>query len=335
MPVGTLGTVKSLTPAMLNALDVSILVANTYHLYLRPGTDVLDHFGGLHKFMGWDKPILTDSGGFQVFSLGLGKVAKRKTSPQADERLAFNITDEGVIFKSHIDGSIHQFTPEKSIAIQEHIGADIILAFDECPPAGCGYEYTQKAMHLTHRWAERCVNAKKRSDQGLFGIVQGGIYPALREESALFTANLAVSGFSIGGLAVGEEKKDMFTALDVVTDVLPAEKPRHLLGVGTPNDIIEGIKRGVDLFDCVFPTRIARNGTVFGESGTINLRNAQYSKDENPIEPTCPCYTCQNFSRAYLRHLFIAKEILGPALASIHNISHLQRLVKRLRDEIS
>jgi queuine tRNA-ribosyltransferase len=332
MPVGTLGTVKSLTPSDLTDLGVEIIVANTYHLYLQPGEKVLEQYGGLHRFMGWNNPILTDSGGFQVFSLGLGKLKSGKNTKES--MLAYKIEEEGVWFKSHIDGSSHHLTPEKSIKIQEIIGADILLAFDECPPAGCGKEYTAKAMNLTHRWATRCLEAKKRADQALFGIVQGGIYPDLREKSASHIASLPFDGYSIGGLAVGEEKNDMYAMLDVVNQSLPEDKPRHLLGVGTPEDLIQGIRHGIDLFDCVLPTRLGRNGAVFTPEGRLNLRNAKNKSDESPIDVTCSCYCCSNFSKAYLHHLFKAKEMLGAQLASMHNIAYLLEVVRKEREAI-
>jgi len=317
MPVGTQATVKALTPAQLLELEVQILLSNTYHLYLRPGPDVVADMGGLHKFMDWPKPILTDSGGFQVFSMGTLRA----------------IDEEGVTFKSHIDGSTHRFTPEFSISIQEKLGADIIMAFDECPDPR-DKEYNMRAMERTHRWAERCLKAKTRADQALFGIVQGGIFPDLRRQSAEFLASLEFPGYGIGGLSVGESKADMLATIEVVTALLPENKPRYLMGVGTPYDLVESIYRGVDMFDCVLPTRLARHHAVQTLQGRMNLANAAYIRDEHPIDPQCTCYTCTHFSRAYLRHLVSTKEILGATLLSIHNIHTLLELSQRIRESI-
>lgn len=316
-PVGTQATVKMLTPAQVEEAGATLILANTYHLYLRPGDERICRLGGLHRFMQWPHPLLTDSGGFQVFSLAANR--------QVDE--------DGVTFKSHIDGSLHRFTPEKAIAIQENLGADIIMAFDECSDP---YDraYTRPAMERTHRWAERCLRAKKRDDQALFGIVQGGIDPELRAESARFIASLDTPGIAIGGLSVGETKEEMHAMLDVVTEILPAEKPRYLMGVGTPEDIIQGVARGVDIFDCVLPTRLARHHAAFSPQGRLNLRGAIYSDDERPIDETCDCYTCQHFSRAYLRHLIVAGEWLAGTLISIHNIRTLTRLMEEIRQAI-
>ena len=317
MPVGTQATVKALTPAQLQELEVQILLSNTYHLYLRPGPDVVAEMGGLHKFMDWPKPILTDSGGFQVFSMGTLRA----------------IDEEGVTFKSHIDGSTHRFTPEFSIGIQEKLGADIIMAFDECPNPQ-DKTYNIQAMERTHRWAERCLKAKSRADQALFGIVQGGIFPDLRRKSAEFLASLDFPGYGIGGLSVGESKADMLATIEVVTALLPENKPRYLMGVGTPYDLIESIYRGVDMFDCVLPTRLARHHAAQTMQGRMNLANAVYIRDERPIDPDCGCYTCTHFSRAYLRHLVSTKEILGATLLSIHNIHTLLELSQRIRESI-
>ncbi|BBB48230.1 tRNA guanosine(34) transglycosylase Tgt [Pelolinea submarina] len=317
MPVGTQATVKALTPAQLQELEVQILLSNTYHLYLRPGPDVVADMGGLHKFMDWPKPILTDSGGFQVFSMGTLRA----------------IDEEGVTFKSHIDGSTHRFTPEFSISIQEKLGADIIMAFDECPDPQ-DKEYNMRAMERTHRWAERCLKAKTRADQALFGIVQGGIFPDLRRQSAEFLASLDFPGYGIGGLSVGESKADMLATIEVVTALLPENKPRYLMGVGTPYDLVESIYRGVDMFDCVLPTRLARHHAAQTLQGRMNLANAAYIRDEHPIDPLCTCYTCTHFSRAYLRHLVSTKEILGATLLSIHNIHTLLELSQRIRESI-
>ncbi|MCD6576592.1 MAG: tRNA guanosine(34) transglycosylase Tgt [Anaerolineaceae bacterium] len=317
MPVGTQATVKSLTPTQLEDIGVQILLSNTYHLYLRPGAELIENFGGLHQFMGWEKPILTDSGGFQVFSLG-------------DLR---KIDADGVTFKSHLDGSVHRFTPEKAIQIQEQLGADIIMALDECAPPG-DYQYNLEAMKRTHCWAERCVKAKHRNDQALFGIVQGGIHPKLRETSAAFLTTLDLPGYAIGGLSVGESKPDMLKTIELVNQILPEDKPRYLMGVGTPYDLVEGVRRGVDMFDCVLPTRLARHHAAMTLSGRMNLSKAVYKSDPSPIDPACSCYTCQNFSRAYIRHLINVKEILAATLLSIHNVFTLVELSKEIRRHI-
>ncbi len=313
-PVGTQAAVKTLTPEQVQDLGATLVLANTYHLYLRPGDDLVREMSGLHSFMQWPGPMLTDSGGFQVFSL-------------ADSR---KIDDDGVTFKSHIDGSLHRFTPEKSIQIQENLGADIIMAFDECSDPN-DRAYTAKAMERTHRWAERCLAAKTRPDQALFGIVQGGIVPDLRTASARFIASLPFPGIAIGGLSVGETKAEMYATLDVVTPLLPEDKPRYLMGVGTPEDLIEGVARGVDIFDCVLPTRLARHNAAFSPEGRLNLMNAAYARDKRPIDETCDCYTCRTFTRAYLRHLIVAKETLAGTLLSIHNLRALIRLMETIR----
>ncbi len=318
-PVGTQATVKSITPSNLDELGASLILANTYHLYLRPGDDLISKLGGLHHFMGWTGPILTDSGGFQVFSL-----AKNR-----------EIDENGVTFRNHIDGSSHHLTPEKAIRIQENLGADIIMAFDECAEP-YDKEYSQEAMARTHIWAERCLKAKSRSDQALFGIVQGGIFEDLRTESAQFIAGLDFPGNAIGGLSVGETKSEMHTILEVVDHVLPEDKPRYLMGVGTPEDIIEGISRGVDIFDCVLPTRLARHNAAMTRFGKrLNLVNANYADDPHPIDEECQCYTCSSFSRAYIRHLCIAKEMLSATLISIHNLYTLITLVNDIRQAIT
>ena len=317
-PVGTQATVKALTPAQVADLGASLVLANTYHLYLRPGDGLIGDMGGLHQFMQWWYPLLTDSGGFQVFSLSQTRV----------------VDEDGVTFKSHIDGSEQRFTPEKSIAIQENLGADIIMAFDECADPN-DHEYIKQAMERTHRWAERCVKAKTRTDQALFGIVQGGIDPDLRAASAEFIASLDAPGIAIGGLSVGETKTEMLATLDVVTPLLPEDKPRYLMGVGTPEDIINGIARGIDIFDCVLPTRLARHHAVFSPEGRLNMMNATFARDERPIDKTCDCYTCQNFTRAYIRHLIVAKELLAGTLLSIHNLRALIRLVEDIRGFIT
>lgn len=317
-PVGTQAAVKTLTPAQVQELGASLVLANTYHLYLRPGDELVAELGGLHRFMRWDGPILTDSGGFQVFSLAATR----------------QIDDEGVTFKSHIDGSLHRFTPEKSIQIQENLGADIIMAFDECADPN-GHAYTKTAMERTHCWAERCLQAKRRPDQALFGIVQGGINPDLRAASAEFIASLGTPGIAIGGLSVGETKAQMHAMLDVVVSLLPDDRPRYLMGVGTPEDLIEGVRHGVDIFDCVLPTRLARHHAAFSSEGRLNLMNAAFARDERPIDADCDCYTCRTFSRAYLRHLIAAREMLAGTLLSIHNLRALIRLMEEIRQDIA
>ena len=316
-PVGTQAAVKSLTPRHLQEIGASLVLANTYHLYLRPGDEVVRDLKGLHEFMQWPLPLLTDSGGFQVFSL-----AKTRS-----------IDADGVTFKSHIDGSTHRLTPEASVVIQEHLGADIIMAFDECSDPN-DHAYSVIAMQRTHAWAERCLRAKTRADQALFGIVQGGVDPVLRVQSAEFIASLNTPGIAIGGLSVGESKAEMHAMLDAVVEALPIEKPRYLMGVGTPEDLIDAIGRGVDIFDCVLPTRLARHHSVFSAQGRLNLMNARFARDEGPIDAACDCYTCQTFSRAYLRHLIAAKELLASTLLSIHNLRALIRLVDDVRASI-
>ena len=316
-PVGTKATVKSLTQRHLSELDAKLILANTYHLYLRPGDDLIAEMGGLHQFMRWDGPILTDSGGFQVFSL-------------SDTR---KVDQDGVTFKSHIDGSMHRFTPESSIAIQENLGADIIMAFDECAEP-YDLTYSEAAMQRTHRWAERCKSAQTRKDQALFGIVQGGVFPELRQASAEFITSLDFPGNAIGGLSVGETKPEMHDMIEVVNAILPADKPRYLMGVGTPQDIVECVRRGIDIFDCVLPTRLARHKAAMSDNGRMNMMNAQYARDEKPISETCTCYTCQNYSRAYIRHLIQSGEMLSGTLLSIHNIHTLLNLVRNLRQAI-
>jgi queuine tRNA-ribosyltransferase len=316
-PVGTQGTVKAMSPEELEAAGASLVLANTYHLYLRPGADLIARLGGLHRFMNWPHPILTDSGGFQVFSLeGLRE-----------------IDEHGVTFRSHIDGSEHRFTPESVIATQEALGADIIMCFDECA-APDDRAYSELAMERTHRWAQRCQEAHSRPDQALFGIVQGGIYPELRERSARYLVGLDFPGYAIGGLSVGESKTQMHAMLDLVTPLLPEDKPRYLMGVGSPEDLFEGVSRGIDLFDCVLPTRLARNGGLLTRHGRINLRNAQYADQAEPIEQGCDCYTCQHYSAAYVRHLLKAREILGLRLATIHNVRFMLRTMGEIRQSI-
>ena len=317
-PVGTQATVKTLTPAQVADLGATLVLSNTYHLYLRPGEDLIAEFGGLHRFMKWPRPMLTDSGGFQIFSLAQTR----------------KIDDEGVTFKSHIDGSTHYFTPERSIRIQESLGADIIMAFDECSDPN-DHEYSRVAMERTHYWAERCLKAKRRADQALFAIVQGGVSADLRAESAKFIASLGTPGIAIGGLSVGETKDEMHAMLDVVTPLLPEDKPRYLMGVGTPEDLINGVARGIDIFDCVLPTRLARHHSAFSPEGRLNLMNATFARDASPIDDTCDCYTCKTFTRAYIRHLIVAKELLAGTLLSIHNLRALIRLMESIRGYIA
>lgn len=317
-PVGTQATVKAITPAQLEDLGASLVLANTYHLYLRPGDELVAELGGLHKFMQWPHPMLTDSGGFQVFSLS----ARRE------------VDEDGVNFRSHLDGSSHRFTPERVMSIQENLGADIIMVLDECAEPN-DRAYNEQALVRTHAWAKRCLEARTRPDQALFGIVQGGIFDDLRQRSAEFIASLGFEGHAIGGLSVGESKADMHRTLDVVNAILPKDKPRYLMGVGTPEDLVEGVKRGIDLFDCVLPTRLGRNNAVFLRTGArLNLKNAEFIRDEHPIDANCGCYTCSTFSRAYLRHLIQAKEMLSATLLSIHNLYTLIQLAKDLRTAI-
>jgi len=316
-PVGTQATVKAIRPSDLTELGATLVLSNTYHLYLRPGDELVRDMGGLHEFMQWSGPLLTDSGGFQVFSL-------------SDTR---KIDADGVTFQSHHDGSYHRFTPESSVGIQENLGADIIMAFDECPPPN-DYDYVKHSLTRTHPWLMRCLEAKKRADQALFGIVQGGIFPDLRTESAEFITKLNLPGYAIGGLAVGETKAEMHHMLDVLDPVLPRDKPRYLMGVGAPEDLVNGVLRGVDIFDCVLPTRLARHGSAFVKGGRLNLRNAKFMKDAEPIDATCNCYACTHFTRAYLRHLVKANEILGHILLTTHNLHFLISLMQQMRKAI-
>ncbi|MGI5875717.1 MAG: tRNA guanosine(34) transglycosylase Tgt [Dethiobacteria bacterium] len=319
MPVGTQGTVKTMSPEELKDIGVKIILSNTYHLYLRPGVDVISGAGGLHKFMHWDYPILTDSGGFQVFSL----------SPLR------KVEEEGVTFRSHIDGSTHFFSPEKAIEVQEVLGSDIIMPLDQVVPYPCSYEEAQEAMQRSIRWAARCKECHKKSrQQALFGIIQGGIFPDLRKQSSLDLVEMNFPGYAIGGLSVGEPKEIMYSILDSTIPLLPHDKPRYLMGVGSPDAIIEGVKRGVDLFDCVLPTRIARNGRVMVPQGYLTLRNATYTRDFRPIDENCSCYTCRHYSRAYIRHLLKANEILGLRLTTHHNIHFLMNFMAEMRQSI-
>jgi queuine tRNA-ribosyltransferase len=321
--VGTQATVKALTPRQLKAVGAQLVLANTYHLYLRPGEELVAQMGGLHSFMGWDGPMLTDSGGFQVFSLA-GRKGKKSLR---------TIDDDGVTFRSHLDGSQHRFTPERVVEIQENLGADIAMVLDECAPPD-DYDYSVQAMKRTHAWAERAKAAHARADQALFGIVQGGVFPDLREQSARFLIELDLPGYAIGGLSVGETKEEMLSTLDVVAPLLPTHKPRYLMGVGTPVDLVEGIARGVDIFDCVYPTRVARNGAAITRTERLNMRNAQYAEDPAPIDSTCPCYACTHFSRAYVRHLVVAKEILAATLLTIHNLHLMLTMIGEIRTAI-
>ena len=319
MPVGTQATVKSMTPEELkNDVEAQIILSNTYHLYLRPGHKLVKEAGGLHKFMNWDRPILTDSGGFQVFSLS----SLRK------------ITEEGVTFNSHLDGSKHLFTPEKVMEIEEALGADIAMCFDECCPYPSSYEYTRDSMERTTRWAKRCKDAHKREDQGLFGIIQGGFYEDLRKKSAEDLIKLDFPGYAIGGISVGEPKEEFLKMLRYTTPLMPEDKPRYLMGVGTPDYLIEAALSGIDMCDCVLPTRLARHGTALTSKGKIVVRNAEYEKDWTPLDDECDCYTCKNYSRAYIRHLVKTNEILGIRLLSLHNLRFLTRLMENVRTAI-
>jgi len=318
LPVGSQGTVKTLTPEELKALGIPMVLANTYHLYLRPGIAVIEKMGGLHKFMGWDKAILTDSGGYQIFSLA---------------RLR-QVSDEGVVFRSHIDGSEHHITPELITQFQEALGADIIMTLDECPAYDDSFEKVQTAMHRTHLWAERCQKSQQRNDQALYAIVQGGMFPQLRHQSAEYLTSLGFSGYAIGGLSVGEPKRVTLAMIEETVAFLPVDKPRYLMGVGSPEDIIEGVARGIDIFDSALPTRVARNGALFTWQGRHNIRNSTYAQMEQPIDPGCECYTCRTFSAAYLHHLFDCEELLAYRLATIHNLNFISNLMHKIRSAI-
>lgn len=317
-PVGTQATVKALTPRQLEEIGASLVLANTYHLYIRPGDELIAEMGGLHQFMQWHGPMLTDSGGFQVWSLG-----------DINE-----IDDDGVTFRSHLDGSLHRFTPEKSVEIQQNLGADIMMCLDELADPD-DYQYMLTALRRTHLWAARSREAwTNREQQALFGIVQGGIFEDLRRESARALADLDFPGYAIGGLSVGETKEAMYRALEITTPLLPADRPRYLMGVGTIEDLIHGVARGVDIFDCVLPTRLARHGAALTERGRVNMKNARFAADRAPISEACDCYACQTFSRAYIRHLLKSSEILGATLLSIHNVRTLVRLAQEMRAAI-
>lgn len=318
LPVGTLGTVKTISPEELGEIGVQMILSNAYHLFLRPGAEIIARHGGLHRFMSWPGPILTDSGGFQVFSLGEFR----------------KITDEGVTFRSHLDGSTHFMTPERATILQNIFGADIIMAFDQCPPYPATHAEVEEAVRRTTLWAGRCKAQHLRRDQSLFGIVQGGGYRDLRERSGHELLEMDFPGYAIGGLSVGEPKELMYETLDYTLPLLPEDRPRYLMGVGSPDALLQGARYGVDIFDCVLPTRMARNGRVFVNDGYLNLRNAVYASDMQPIEPGCGCYACQNYSRSYLRHLICANEILGFRLTTYHNLYFLEKYMLGIRTAI-
>ena len=319
MPVGTQASVKAVSPDELKDLGAGIILSNTYHLFLRPGMELVKEAGGLHKFMHWDGAILTDSGGFQVFSLG-------------DLR---KITEEGVTFRSHLDGSKKFLSPEVSVAVQTALGSDIVMAFDECVPYPADYEYTKRSTDRTHRWAARCKKAMTRDDQGLFGIVQGGMFKELRRESANTLVEMDFPGYAVGGLSVGEPKEMMYEMLDYTTELLPQNKPRYLMGVGTPDCLVEGVARGIDMFDCVFPTRVARNGMAMTWNGRLVMKNSEFTHDHSIMEEGCGCYACRNgYTRAYIRHLVRAGEIFGLRLLTLHNLWFLQQFMRELRQSI-
>ena len=315
MPVGTQGTVKSLTPEQIKSCGTQIILGNTYHLYLRPGHETIKKLGGLHKFMNWTYPILTDSGGFQVYSLG--KLRK--------------ITADGVIFRSHIDGSKHFLTPQKAVEIQEALGSDIMMCLDECTPYPATLSETKKSLDLTVKWAKLCRAAKASTEQAIFGIVQGGTYLDLRKQAVEEIIPIGFDGYALGGVSVGEPKEIMYSIAEAITPLLPEDKPRYLMGVGTPADIVYGVSCGIDMFDCVIPTRCARHGLLFTNSEKIVIKNARFREDDGPIDETCDCYTCKNFSRAYLRHLYFAGEILAMVLNTIHNVHYYMRLLAQIR----
>jgi len=318
LPVASQGTVKTLAPEELNDIGITIILSNTYHLYLRPGIDVIKKLGGLHRYMGWDGPILTDSGGYQVFSLA---------------RLC-KVTDDGVTFRSHIDGSEHRLTPEMVIELQQKLGADIIMTLDECPAIDAGMAKVREAVDRTSRWAERCKRHHQSSDQLLFGIVQGGTSPQLRQQSAKAITSLDFPGYAIGGLSLGEAKELTWSMVDETMPFLPMDRPRYLMGVGSPEDIIEGVSRGIDLFDSALPTRVARNGALFTLPGRVNIQKAVYKTKERPVDADCDCYTCRTFSAAYLHHLFKCEELLAYRLATIHNLRFISRLMHKIHTAI-
>lgn len=319
MPVGTLATVKTMSPEELKEIGANIILSNTYHLWLRPGEDIVKNAGGLHSFMNWDGAILTDSGGFQVFSLSNFR----------------EIKEEGVHFRSHLNGEKLFLSPEKAMQIQNDLGSDIMMALDECPPYPAEYDYMKKSVERTSRWAERCIEAHQRpSEQGLFGIVQGGEYEDLRKQSAADLTSMDFAGYAIGGLSVGEPKDVMNRVLDFTTHLLPADKPRYLMGVGSPDSLIDGAIRGIDMFDCVLPTRIARNGTCMTSQGRLVVRNAKYARDLSPIDPNCDCHVCKNYTRSYIRHLVKANETFGFRLTTYHNLYFLVKLMEQVREAI-
>lgn len=319
MPVGTQGIVKAMTHGQLEELGVQMILSNAYHLYLRPGDELIGKMGGLHRFSGWNGAILTDSGGYQIFSLGVLR----------------EIKEDGVLFQSHIDGSRHFLTPEKMIMVQENIGADIAMCLDECVSYPSSFEYTRDSVELTTRWARRCLAARSSERQKLFGIIQGGFYPDLRLRSAGDILALDFDGFAIGGLSVGEPKSLMWDMVDTVIGMMPADKPRYMMGIGMPEDLLEGVRRGIDMFDCIIPTRLARNGTMFTWEGRMNLKNARYTDDEGPIDGACSCYTCRTFSRAYLRHLLVSHELTSFYLNTIHNVHFYMELMRKIRHAIT
>jgi len=318
MPVGTNATVKAMTPEDLLAVNAQIILANTYHLYLRPGHRLIETMGGLHRFMNWDRPILTDSGGFQVFSLG----ELRK------------ISEEGVRFQSHLDGSYHFLTPELSIQIQESLGADIIMCFDECPPASADYEYVRRSLEMTTRWAARSKETHQRQGQQLFGIIQGGMHYDLRARSLTDICEIGFDGYALGGLSVGEEKEQMYGVMECCAPLMPQDAPRYIMGIGAPEDLIEAVWHGYDMFDCVMPTRNARNGMLFTSQGRVNIKAKIYEEDSGPLDPECGCHVCRSYSRAYLRHLYRAGEILASQLNTYHNLYYFLDLMRRVREAI-
>ncbi|MBL0225669.1 MAG: tRNA guanosine(34) transglycosylase Tgt [Geobacteraceae bacterium] len=318
MPVGTNATVKAMTPEDLLAVNARIILANTYHLYLRPGHRLIEQLGGLHRFMNWERPILTDSGGFQVFSLG----ELRK------------ISEEGVRFQSHIDGSRHFLTPELAVQIQESLGADIIMCFDECPPASADYEYVRRSLELTTRWAQRCKDVHQREGQQLFGIIQGGMHYDLRARSLDDICSIGFDGYALGGLSVGEEKEQMYGVMESCAPLMPQDSPRYIMGIGAPEDLLEAVWHGYDMFDCVMPTRNARNGMLFSSQGRINIKAKIYEEDGGPLDPECGCHVCRTYSRAYLRHLYRAGEILASQLNTYHNLYYFLDLMRQSREAI-
>ncbi len=326
MPVGTQGTVKAMTPGLLEEIGVEMILGNTYHMYLRPGVEVIKGAGGLHKFISWKRPILTDSGGYQVFSLKHGRFGNRKAKVK--------VTEEGVEFRDHLAGDLHLFTPEMVIGVQEAFGSDIIMPLDECVEYPVDRSYAREAMERTLRWLDRSIKAKRREDQVLFGIVQGAFYEDLRRESALRTVERDLFGYAIGGLSVGEPREVMLEITALVCELLPEDRPRYLMGVGKPEDILEAVALGVDMFDCVVPTRNARTGTLYTSQGVVNIRQEKFKRDFSPLDPECDCYTCRNFTRAYLRHLFVSEEITAYVLNTIHNLRFYMKLMEEVRRSI-